>query len=146
MKNILRKTKEILKDKRGVSNTITMLWAVVICAFLISIFIGISDQLHQLSALDQFADELVAKASLEGKCAGVELDERYAQLCESTKITPAVSFQADYYNSGKKRVQYGDSITVELSLQTKLIGWGDYYVPITYTKKATSQSMQYWKE
>lgn len=95
--------------------------------------------------LDRFADEMVAKVALEGKCSGSEITERYEELVESTGIRPTISYDARYYNHSQKTVQYGDAITVSVQMQINVIGFGDFYITDEPIRKSTGQSMQYWK-
>ncbi len=122
-----------------------MLGTVLICCILFSCIIGVLAQVHKINVLNNFAQEMVSKASEVGKCTGVEIEKRYLELVDTTGIKPNYIFIADYYNSAKKLVQYGEPITVELSFDSKLIGFGNYYIPQTLTTKSTEQSMQYWK-
>lgn len=143
---MIRRLRKILADKKGMSNTVSVLWAILIFSFVMSLFIGVGQQLHVIFTLDQFANELVAKASIEGRCSGSALNERYNQLCKSTGLKPKVTYTANYWSKPKKLVQYGDEITVTLDLESRLVAWGNRGIDIPYKVKATSQSMEYWKE
>lgn len=141
----LRRIIEILKDKRGFSVTVGMLGCVLVFALVFSCFLGVTVQMHKINVLDRFADEMAAKAGQQGRCSGSELDTRYNQLVEATGIKPTVEYVTSFYNSSKQLVQYGDAITVNLTLESNLIGFGDYYIPMILKAKSTEQSMQYWK-
>ncbi len=141
----MKKFKAILKDKQGLSVTIQMLIGFIFIALLFSMFLGISAQTHKISVLDRFADEMAIAVSTQGKCKGEIISKRYEQLENSTGLSPKISYSTNFYDDSNKTVQYGDSITVELTLETKFIGWGNFYLPMTLKNNATRQSMQYWK-
>lgn len=141
----MNKLKAILRDKNGFSVTVGMMGVGIVLAMVFSCFLGVAAQMHKINVLDRFADEMAARAGQQGKCSGKSLDERYNELVEATGIKPTVEYAADYYNGSKQLVQYGDAITVKLTLESKLIGFGDFYIPMTLKTKSTEQSMQYWK-
>lgn len=142
---MVNKIKKIFKNKGGFSVTIEMLGAVLLLAVLASCALGITAQVHQLTVLDRFADELAAKAGEQGRCGGSALEERYAQLEKSTGLSPVVIYDANYYDSTRQLVQYGDPITISLTMDTTVIGFGDFFIPMTLHAKSSEQSMQYWK-
>lgn len=73
----MKKIKLLLKSNAGFTNTIEMLGVAIIVSIMTIVSIVMAGYIHNLTVLDRFADEMVAKAALEGKCAGAELDERY---------------------------------------------------------------------
>lgn len=135
----------LLKDKSGLSETVSMLGLVLICAIILSCILGVLAQMHKINLLDRFAHELILKASDIGACSGDEIEKRYEELVASTGLTPDYEFTATYFNIQKKTVQYGDTITLKLTLKTKLIGFSNFSIPQTLTTTSTEQSMQYWK-
>ncbi|MEG0895615.1 MAG: DUF4320 family protein [Oscillospiraceae bacterium] len=134
-----------IKDKKASSEGInSMIFTLLIFAITVA-GIVLASALHTINNLNLFADELVSKVALEGRCTGADIDARYKLLCESTGLKPTVAYKADYYDASTKKVQYGDAITVECSMPLKIIGFGDYYLTANVKLKATGQSMQYWK-
>lgn len=142
---IKKRLGQLATDKSGFSNLIGLLLAFLLILVVISITIGVYGQLHTISVLDHFKDEMGAVVSLEGKCSGTAINERYEALCKSAGIRPTVTYETSFYNYNKKTVQYGDEITVTVTYQSKLIGWGDVAVTLPLKVKTTVQSMQYWK-
>lgn len=141
----MKKIKLLLKSNAGFTNTIEMLGVAIIVSIMTIVSIVMAGYIHNLTVLDRFADEMVAKAALEGKCAGAELDERYEQLAKSTGLRPTITFEAKYYSTARKTVQYGDAITVTAQLELNVVGYGDFYLKDTPIRKSTGQSEQYWK-
>ena len=102
--------------------------------------------IHNVTVLDRFADEMVACATLYGKTKGEELDSRFDSLVASTGLNPSIEYVVDeYYNYGDKTVQYGEAITVVLSIDLVVIGYGDTYITSDTVRKSTGQSFEYWK-
>lgn len=141
----MKRIKNLLKNKDGMSVTIQALIGVLVFALLLSCSIGVGVALHTINVLDRFADEMATVVSTQGKCEGDDIDKRFNELVAATGITPDITFETEYYDGIEKTVQYGDSITVHLKYDSKLLGWGDYYLPLPLKRKATRQSMQYWK-
>lgn len=142
----MKKLKQLFKDKRGFSDTVSMLGVALLLSILTIAGIVLASYIHNVTVLDRFADELVSKAALEGKCTGDEIDERYNELVKSTGLKPKVTFDANYYNNTKKTVQYGDSISVHVELELTIIGYGrTNYIKHLAVRTSTGQSMQYWK-
>lgn len=142
---MIKQTKKIFKDKGGFSTAVGMLGAVLLFAIIASCGLGITAQIHQITVLDRFADELATKAGEQGRCGGTALEERYAQLVDSTGLSPTVNYEASYYDRTRQLVQYGDPITVSLTMETKVVGFGDFSIPMTLRVKSSEQSTQYWK-
>lgn len=141
----MRKFISVLKDKRGLSNTVEMLGVAIMLSVLTIAGLILFGYIHNITVLDRFADEMVSKVALEGKCSGAEITERYEELVESTGIRPTISYDAEYYNHSDKTVQYGNSITVTVQMEIDIIGFGDFMITDEPIRKSTGQSMQYWK-
>lgn len=142
----MNRIRKILKNNDGLSNTVEMLGVAILLSIFSIAAIVVAGYVHNLTVLDRFADEMVSKAALEGRCAGAEIDRRYRDLVASTGITPTIAFDADYYDYTSKTVQYGEAITVSLSAEIKVIGFGTNYLTNIAVRKSTEQSQQYWKD
>lgn len=134
----------ILKDKRGTSESVSMLGIVFVCAIIFACILGGVQHINKLKMLDIFANEMVIKASTAGMYSGEEIEKKYEELVTTTGLKPTYKFSTDY-DDAEGRVQYGDTITLELILSTKLLGFKDFSIPQTLKTTATGQSMQYWK-
>ena len=94
--------------------------------------------------------DLYAKQVLETACAcgstGEETERRIEELERKTGLSPEVSFEGtEYLNAGRPAVQYGDEVSVTLTLRTSLQGFGLFSVPVTLQAYATGLSRRYWK-
>lgn len=93
--------------------------------------------------MDYFAREMIDVATVAGRTDSSEITDRYNELVQEMGISPSYSWNADYFQDGK--VQYGESIQVNLSLDTQVNGFGVFNVPITLTAAYSGLSQQYWK-
>ena len=89
-------------------------------------------------------EELVKTATLNGK-VGDEVDERFEELCAETGVRPRLTITATYFNATTKTVQLGDTITVKLTYETSLAGFGDFELPFEVSVSSSGLSRIYWK-
>ena len=95
--------------------------------------------------LDHYAKEMIKTASVAGRTEGAQIDARRTELNAETGLTPAVAFDAAYFNDTNRTVQLGDTITVTLTYQTHFRGFGLFNIPITLTARHSGLSQRYWK-
>jgi hypothetical protein len=95
--------------------------------------------------LDHYAKEMIRTASVSGRTTGPEIDNRQTELTAETNLTPAVSWDAAYFNITQRTVQLGDTITVTLTYTTQFRGFGLFSVPVTLTAKHSGLSQRYHK-
>jgi hypothetical protein len=95
--------------------------------------------------LDHYAKEMIKSASVTGRTAGTEVDRRRTELNRQTGLTPTVVFDAAYFNNANRTVQFGDTITVMLTMQTSFRGFGVFDIPVTLTARHSGLSQRYWK-
>lgn len=141
----MQKLRHILKNNRGgvsqfVAATISML-------AIIMLFLALTAGLkafNEYETLNNFGNELTKTAANTGRCSGEKLTDRYDQLAASTGIKPIASYSADFFNPDDKTVQYGNVITLQLSLDTHISAVG-ISIPITLQVTKTAESQQYWK-
>ncbi len=131
------------KAKRGegyidVVISVFVLMMVIVLALNVFSFLAIKQD------MDYFAKEMIFTATAFGRTT-VEANARYAELEAETGISPVVSWKANYYAVTARTVQYGDTITVTLTYQTTLKGFGAIPIPITLTAKHSGLSQRYWK-
>lgn len=135
----------LVKDNRGISQFVS---AVVVVFVLIAVYIAITTGLklhNEYTMLNDFALKLAEQAGNIGKCQGAEIDKRYDELSEVTGLSPTVKFEADYFNSTTKKVQYGDMIKVTVYWETELLNFNGFSIPISLIRSADTNSEQYWK-
>lgn len=145
---IFPKMKELLKDNRGFSNTVEMMFGIIPLIILGAVILGICASIKTQATLDTFADELADKVSMVGKCEDADIQKRFEELKNSTGLSPVMEITADEFVSGStRRVQYGDAIYVKLILDIPKIGIGDFAIPFIKPHEASRicQSEQYWK-
>lgn len=145
MKKLKLKIKKLCKNKDGFVNVVTLPICIVVAFSFLACFIALLSFQHKNVKLDRFAYEIAVAASQQGKCTGKAINERYKELEETLGISPTVSFDADYFDYTKKTVQYGDTITVTLTLDVEYEGWGSFDKKRTFTSVASRNSMEYWK-
>lgn len=137
------KIKDLLKSNRG-EGYIDVVVSVLVLMMVMVLALNVFSFLTVKQDMDYFAKEMLTCATAYGKTTG-EVDARKAELTAETGLNPTVSWQADYFNASAKTVQYGDTITVTLTYNTYVRGFGVFRVPITLTAKHSGLSMKYWK-
>ena len=118
--------------------------AVLVISFLLILLVSVFGVIHQKQTLNQMCDQIVEIASING-CVDDEVMERYEQLCEQTGLTPAMTFEATYFDEDTGKVQLGDIISCTLTMETSLIGFGGELFPIDMTVTASGVSQVYWR-
>ncbi|WBY64706.1 DUF4320 family protein [Thermocaproicibacter melissae] len=136
---------KLLKDKRGGVDQYVS--AVIAMLTLLALFVMISAGMKAMNAyntLNDFGNELAVTVGNEGRCSGERVSTRYNELVSATGITPNVEYTAEYVDSEARTVQYGDTITLRLSMQTSISALKiSIPISLSITKSVTSQ--QYWK-
>lgn len=137
--------KRLLRDRKGgVDQYVSALIAML---SLLALFVMISAGMKAMNAyntLNDFGSELAVTVSNEGCCSGDRVEARYNELVTATGIKPDVEYSADYFDTETRTVQYGDTITLRLSMQTTISALHiSIPIPLSITKSVSSQ--QYWK-
>jgi hypothetical protein len=118
--------------------------SVLILAFLLAFAVNIFSLLVKAQDMEYFARELCDAAASSGRI-GQEVEDRYAELCEETGLSPEYSFEAEYFDPADKTVQLGDTITCTVSMSASILGFGDNVFPVTLTGSHSGLSRCYWK-
>lgn len=137
--------KRLLRDRKGgVDQYVSALIAML---SLLALFVMISAGMKAMNAyntMNDFGSELAVTVSNEGRCSGDRVEARYNELVTATGIKPDVEYSADYFDTETRTVQYGDTITLRLSMQTTISALHiSIPIPLSITKSVSSQ--QYWK-
>lgn len=135
--------KNLLKNKRG-DGYIDVVVAVFAFMMLIILSLNVFTFLTIKQDMDYFAKEMVECATVDGRTSGATYD-RYYELVDEVGFSPSYSWTATYYNPSYKTVQYGDTITVNLTYRTYVQGFGIFRIPITLTSNYSGLSQRYWK-
>lgn len=134
----------ILKDKKGTSQLVSAIAAMfALVALLIVCMAGIT-LMNQYQTLNSFGDQMMRTVSREGACNTTAVNQRYAELQESTGLAPDITYTADFVNAATKTVQYGETIKMELRLETEMSAVF-FSIPITLEISKSGESEQYWK-
>ncbi|MFT9055512.1 MAG: DUF4320 family protein [Ethanoligenens sp.] len=139
----MKKRLRLLKNNRG-EGYIDVVISVLVLMMVLVLSLNVFSFLTVKQDMDYFAKEMITCAATYGKTTG-EVDNRKTELAEETGLIPTVSWQATYFDAGDKTVQYGDTITVTLTCDTNVMGFGVFKIPITLTAKYSGLSMKYWK-
>ena len=123
------KMKRIMKSTRG-EGYIDLAVAVLVLVFVLVIAISLWSAITLKQDMRYMCEELIATATSTGK-VGEEVEQRFAELCEETGITPTVTWNTTYYNAAKKQVQLGEIITCTLTHEITLQGFGTFTLPFS---------------
>lgn len=137
------KNKMEFRSKRG-EGYIDIVISVFVLLMVIVLALNVFSFLSLKQDMDYFAKEMIFTATAFGRTTG-EVDDRYLEVETLTGISADVTWQAQYYSESEKTVQYGDTITVTLTYEATLKGFGTIPIPITLTAKHSGLSQRYWK-
>ena len=118
--------------------------AVLVISFLLILLVSVFGVIHQKQTLNQMAEQIVEIASING-CVDNEVMERYEQLCEQTGLTHTMTFEATYFDEDTGKVQLGDVISVTLTAEMILPGFGGFELPFDVSVTQSGLSRMYWK-
>lgn len=118
--------------------------AVLVIVFLLVLALSVFKLVTLKQDMKYMCEELVKTATLNGK-VGEEVDERFEELCAETGVRPRLTITATYFNASTKTVQLGDTITVKLTYETSLVGFGDFELPFEVSVSSSGLSRIYWK-
>ena len=118
--------------------------AVLVIVFLLVLALSVFKLVTLKQNMKYMCEELVKTATLNGKVAD-EVDERFEELCAETGVRPRLTITATYFNATTKTVQLGDTITVKLTYETSLAGFGDFELPFEVSVSSSGLSRIYWK-
>ena len=133
-----------IKENRGSGELIGAIFAMLLIA--ISIIVGIAGfkLINQQMTLSSFGNQLIRTVGQEGCTNDDRITARFAELSDSTGLSPSVSYDATYIAGSGTKVQYGDTIKMILTLDTKISAVG-ISIPVTLTVTKSAQSEIYWK-
>lgn len=136
--------KKLLKSRRG-DGYIDVVVGVLVSMMLIVLALNVFSffTLHQ--DLDYFAKEMIEAACADGQTGG-EAVRRAEELSEELGITPSYSWNAEYMTPvSARRVQLGDSMTIQVRYTAYVQGLGVFRIPVTMTVTHSGVSERYWK-
>ena len=135
--------KKLWKSKRG-EGYVDMCVGVIVFVMILVIAINIFSFITLRIEMDQIADELIEAATYSG-CFG---DDFWA--CDENMMDEYFYYDSDfgadsYFNSTYERVQLGNKMWVEISVDTYIKGLGAFKIPVTLTVRRSGLSQKYWK-
>lgn len=135
--------KKLIQNKKG-EGYIDICVGVVVFVMVLVIAINIFSFVTLRIEMDQIADELIEAATYTG-CFGTEFSSRDSDMLNEYFYYD-INYGADkYFNSTYRRVQLGDKMWVEVSVQTYVKGLGVFKIPVTLSVRKSGLSEKYWK-
>ena len=132
-----------LKNKKA-EGYIDVTVAVLVIAFALMFIVSIWSMMTLKQDLKYMCGEILEVATGQGKINSAVYD-RYEELCASLGIAPQIEFSAEYFDASTGKVQLGDTITVTLTHELTLQGFGSYTFPFEVTVSKSGLSKVYWK-
>ncbi len=134
--------KKILRSKKG-DGYVDICVGVIAFVMVLVIAINVFEFVTVRVEMDQIADELIETATFTGEFGKKFTDTDTAMLDEYYWYE--LDWGADkYFNTAYERVQLGDRMWVEISVDTNIKGLG-IKIPITLKVKKSGLSEKYWK-
>lgn len=137
------KMKDVIKNKRG-DGYIDVVISVLVSMMMIVLILNVFSFMTVKQDMDYFAKEMINCAAANGTTAG-RVNTRYYELVAEIGIAPTVVWNTTYFNASQRTVQLGDTITVTLTLNSRVRGLGVISIPVTLTAKNSGISQKYWK-
>ena len=132
-----------LKNKKA-EGYIDVAVAVLVIAFVLILIISIWSMITLKQDMTYMARELVEAATVSGRI-GPEVEARFAELCAESGFTPTASFSATYFDPITGNVQLGEVISVTLTTEMILPGFGGFELPFDVSVTQSGLSRMYWK-
>lgn len=137
------KHRRIMSNCRGESY-IDLAVAVLVFVSMLVLAISLWSAVTLKQDMRYMAQELIDTATVSGQI-GPDVMDRYTDLCAEAGITPTMRWDADYFDASDRTVQLGDTITVTLTHEIVLPGFGGFRLPFTVTVRQSGLSRKYWK-
>lgn len=135
--------KKPLNCKKG-EGYIDICVGVIVFVMVLVISINIFSFVTLRIEMDQIAEELIETATYSG-CFGSDFSNRNGDM-QDEYYHYALNYGADnYFNSAYKRVQLGNKMWVEISVDTYIKGLGAFKIPVTLSVSKSGLSEKYWK-
>ena len=134
--------KKIISSKKG-EGYVDVCIATVIFVMLTVIALNIFSFITLKNDMDQIADELIVAATHSGRF-GEDFGDVDSALIDDYFYYD-LDYGADEYFSDNEKVQLGDKMWVEISVDTHVKGLGMFEIPLTLKVKRSGISEVYWK-
>ena len=134
---------KILKNKKA-EGYIDVAVAVLVIAFILLLLISLWSIIIFNQDMKYMCNELLEAATISGRI-GTEVDQRFEELCAEVGFRPSVQYAAEYFDTASGKVQLGKAITISLTHEIILPGFGGFSSPIDITVTRSGLSRVYWK-
>ena len=135
--------KKIFSSKRG-EGYVDICIATVIFVMLTVIALNIFSFITLKNDMDQIADNLIIAATHSGSFGEDFTDVDMDML--DNYFYYDIDYGADEYFTSDEKVQLGDKMWVEISVDTSVKGLGIFEIPVTLKVKRSGISEMYWKD
>ena len=132
-----------LKSKKA-EGYIDVAVAVLVIAFVIALVFSIWSMVTLKQDMAYMCSELLEVVTVTGQI-GPEAEARFTELCAEVGFTPTVQYSASYFDPATGMVQLGDVITVTLTTEMILPGFGGFELPFDVSVTKSGLSRMYWK-
>ena len=132
-----------LKNKKA-EGYIDVAVAVLVIAFAIALVFSIWSMVTLKQDMAYMCSELLEVVTVTGQI-GPEAEARFTELCAEAGFTPTVQYSASYFDPATGKVQLGDVITVTLTTEMILPGFGGFELPFDVSVTKSGLSRMYWK-
>ena len=134
-----------MRNNRRGEGYVDLVVCVLVLTMVMILVLNIFSFLTLKQDLDYFAKQMVETACAEG-AFGEAVEERYEELAEETGLRPEWSFDgSDIFQAVGRTVQYGETVSVTLTIRSEVRGLGFFSIPVTLTARASGLSRRYWK-
>ena len=134
--------KKYLTDRRG-EGYIDVCVGIIALMMVLVVTLNIFSFLLLRQDLDEICGQLIESAAYSG-AFGEDFNQRRDELEEQFFDFNVSTSAESYFNSTYKRVQLGDTMSVTVSMQTRVRGIGAFYIPVTVSVTRSGISEKYW--
>ena len=135
--------KKIFSSKKG-EGYVDICIATVIFVMLTVIALNIFSFITLKAEMDEITDNLIVTATHTGRF-GDEFSDMDSVLLDNYFYYD-LDYGADEYFTSDDKVQLGDKMWVEISVDTTVKGLGVFEIPVTLKVKRSGISEVYWKD
>ena len=135
--------KKIFSSKKG-EGYVDICIATVIFVMLTVIALNIFSFITLKAEMDEITDNLIVMATHTGRF-GEEFTDVDLDMIDNYFYYD-MDYGADEFYTNRDKVQLGDKMWVEISVDTTVKGLGVFEIPVTLKVKRSGVSEMYWKD
>lgn len=133
-----------LKEKKGFSELAACLVAMFSILAVVVLAMSGFKLANEYTTLDTFGDQYIRVMAAEGSTSNDRIRTRFQELVASTGLNPDVTVEASYIPGSSTKVQYGNTITLHLTIHADF-SFLHVTLPTPLPVTKTAESEQYWK-